>query len=263
MALAQKVSSMVLALRRKVNIKVRQPLSRILIPVLDPVLKEHIEAVKSLILNEVNIKQLEFIEDTTGVITKRIKPNFKTLGPRYGKQMKQISALVAGFSQADIAQLERTDSWTAEIDGVKIEATAADFDITSEDMPGWLVAAEGKLTVAMDITVTEEPEARRNGTGIGKPYPEHPKRERVRSHGQNPDNDRQERSNRRSGRIVRRLYRRANAGGKYFLSRFDNRSRHAKHRVGRFDSQHIGQKSITCGRLFSGVTAKNFCRFVN
>ncbi|WP_419489921.1 isoleucine--tRNA ligase [Alistipes sp.] len=156
MALAQKVSSMVLALRRKVNIKVRQPLSRILIPVLDPVLKEHIEAVKSLILNEVNIKQLEFIEDTTGVITKRIKPNFKTLGPRYGKQMKQISALVAGFSQADIAQLERTDSWTAEIDGVKIEATAADFDITSEDMPGWLVAAEGKLTVAMDITVTEE-----------------------------------------------------------------------------------------------------------
>ena len=130
MALAQKVSSMVLALRRKVNIKVRQPLSRILIPVLDPVLKEHIEAVKSLILNEVNIKQLEFIEDTTGVITKRIKPNFKTLGPRYGKQMKQISALVAGFSQADIAQLERTDSWTAEIDGVKIEATAADFDIT-------------------------------------------------------------------------------------------------------------------------------------
>ena len=156
MALAQKVSSMVLALRRKVNIKVRQPLSRILIPVLDPVLKEHIEAVKSLILNEVNIKQLEFIEDTTGVITKRIKPNFKTLGPRYGKQMKQISALVARFSQADIAQLERTDSWMAEIDGVKIEATAADFDITSEDMPGWLVAAEGKLTVAMDITVTEE-----------------------------------------------------------------------------------------------------------
>lgn len=125
MALAQKVSSMVLALRRKVNIKVRQPLSRILIPVLDPVLKEHIEAVKNLILNEVNIKQLEFIEDTTGVITKRIKPNFKTLGPRYGKQMKQISALVAGFSQADIAQLERSDSWMAEIDGVKIEATAA------------------------------------------------------------------------------------------------------------------------------------------
>lgn len=156
MALAQKVSSMVLALRRKVNIKVRQPLSKILIPVLDPVVKEHIEAVRSLILSEVNIKELEFIEDTTGVITKRIKPNFKTLGPRYGKQMKQISAKVAAFSQADIAQLERTDSWTTEIDGVKIEATAADFDITSEDMPGWLVTTEGKLTVAMDITLTDE-----------------------------------------------------------------------------------------------------------
>ena len=156
MALAQKVSSMVLALRRKVNIKVRQPLSKILIPVLDPVVKEYIEAVRSLILSEVNIKELEFIEDTTGVITKRIKPNFKTLGPRYGKQMKQISAKVAAFSQADIAQLERTDSWTTEIDGVKIEATAADFDITSEDMPGWLVTTEGKLTVAMDITLTDE-----------------------------------------------------------------------------------------------------------
>ena len=156
MALAQKVSSMVLALRRKVNIKVRQPLSKILIPVLDPVVKEHIEAVRSLILSEVNIKELEFIEDTTGVITKRIKPNFKTLGPRYGKQMKQISAKVAAFSQADIAQLERTDSWTTEIDGVKIETTAADFDITSEDMPGWLVTTEGKLTVAMDITLTDE-----------------------------------------------------------------------------------------------------------
>lgn len=156
MALAQKVSSMVLALRRKVNIKVRQPLSKILIPVLDPVVKEHIEAVRSLILSEVNIKELEFIEDTTGVITKRIKPNFKTLGPRYGKQMKQISAKVAAFSQADIAQLERIDSWTTEIDGVKIEATAADFDITSEDMPGWLVTTEGKLTVAMDITLTDE-----------------------------------------------------------------------------------------------------------
>ena len=156
MALAQKVSSMVLALRRKVNIKVRQPLSKILIPVLDPVVKEHIEAVRSLILSEVNIKELEFIEDTTGVITKRIKPNFKTLGPRYGKQMKQISAKVAAFSQADIAQLERTDLWMTEIDGVKIEATAADFDITSEDMPGWLVTTEGKLTVAMDITLTDE-----------------------------------------------------------------------------------------------------------
>ncbi len=156
MEMAQRVSSMVLALRRKVNIKVRQPLSKMVIPVLDPAIKANIEAVRGLILSEVNIKDMEFIEDTTGVITKRIKPNFKTLGPRYGKQMKQIAALVAGFSQADIAEVERTDRWTAEIDGVMIEATAADFDITSEDMPGWLVATEGKLTVAVDITVTEE-----------------------------------------------------------------------------------------------------------
>ncbi|WP_302302771.1 isoleucine--tRNA ligase [Alistipes ihumii] len=156
MSLAQKVSSMVLALRRKVGIKVRQPLARIVVPVLDPALKEHIAAVESLILSEVNVKRLEFIEDTTGVITKRIKPNFKTLGPRYGKQMKRIAASVAAFSQADIARLERTDRWTADVDGVRVEATAADFDITSEDMPGWLVATEGKLTVAMDITVTEE-----------------------------------------------------------------------------------------------------------
>jgi len=146
----------VLALRRKVGIKVRQPLARIVVPVLDPALKEHIAAVESLILSEVNVKRLEFIEDTTGVITKRIKPNFKTLGPRYGKQMKRIAASVAAFSQADIARLERTDRWTADVDGVRVEATAADFDITSEDMPGWLVATEGKLTVAMDITVTEE-----------------------------------------------------------------------------------------------------------
>ncbi len=155
MEMAQRVSSMVLALRRKVNIKVRQPLSKIVIPVLDPAIKANIEAVRGLILSEVNIKSMEFIEDTTGVITKRIKPNFKTLGPRYGKQMKQIAALVAGFSQADIADIERTDHWSAEIEGVRIEATAADFDITSEDMPGWLVATEGKLTVAVDITVTE------------------------------------------------------------------------------------------------------------
>ena len=145
-----------LALRRKVNIKVRQPLSKIVIPVLNPAIKTAIEAVKGLILSEVNVKELEFIEDTTGVITKRIKPNFKTLGPRYGKQMKQIAALVAQLSQSDIAQIERTDSWTAEIDGVKIEATAADFDIVSEDMPGWLVATEGKLTVALDIMVSDE-----------------------------------------------------------------------------------------------------------
>ena len=156
MALAQKVSSMVLALRRKVSIKVRQPLTKILIPVLDPVTAEHIAAVKNLIMGEVNVKQVQLIEDTTGVITKRIKPNFKTLGPRYGKYMKQIAALTAEFSQERIAQIEAAPETVLDLGGERITVTPADFEITSEDMPGWLVASEGKLTVALDITVTDE-----------------------------------------------------------------------------------------------------------
>ncbi len=156
MSLAQRVSSMVLALRRKVSIKVRQPLTKILVPVLDPVMAAQVDAVKGLILSEVNVKEMELIEKTTGLITKRIKPNFKTLGPRYGKQMKQIAALVATFTQEQIAEVESAAETVLDIAGEKITVTAADFDITSEDMPGWLVASEGKLTVALDITVTEE-----------------------------------------------------------------------------------------------------------
>ena len=156
MSLAQRVSSMVLALRRKVSIKVRQPLTKILIPVLDPATAEHILAVKNLIMGEVNVKEVELIEKTTGLITKRIKPNFKTLGPRYGKYMKQIAALVAGFSQERIAEVEAAPETVLDLGGEKIAVTPADFEITSEDMPGWLVASEGKLTVALDITVTEE-----------------------------------------------------------------------------------------------------------
>ena len=156
MQLAQRVSSMVLALRRKVNIKVRQPLTKIMIPVLDSTTARHIEAVKGLIMNEVNVKSIELISDTTGVITKRIKPNFKTLGPKYGKYMKQIAALVATFSQEQIARIETDPETILDIAGEKIVTTAADFDITSEDMPGWLVTSEGRLTVALDITVTEE-----------------------------------------------------------------------------------------------------------
>ncbi len=156
MALAQQISSMVLALRRKVNIKVRQPLTKIIIPLLDPAMRRHIEAVRQLVMNEVNVKEIELIEQTTGLITKRIKPNFKTLGPRYGKQMKQISALVAAFTQEQIAELEQRGGMTLSVDGAELPVTLADFEITSEDMPGWLVATEGKLTVALDITVTEE-----------------------------------------------------------------------------------------------------------
>ncbi len=156
MATAQRLTSMVLALRRKVNIKVRQPLTKILVPVLDPAMKRHIEAVKELVMGEVNIKEIELIEQTAGLITKRIKPNFKTLGPRYGKYMKAIAALAATFSQEQIAQIENTAETTLDMGEEKITVTAADFDITSEDMPGWLVASEGKLTVALDITITDD-----------------------------------------------------------------------------------------------------------
>ena len=155
MAAAQQISSMVLALRRKVNIKVRQPLTKIIIPVLDERMGRQIEKVKGLIMNEVNVKEVELITDTAGIITKRIKPNFKTLGPRYGKQMKQIAALVAGFTQEQIAAIEASDRYTLEVGGEQLEVTRADFEITSEDMPGWLVASEGRLTVALDVTITE------------------------------------------------------------------------------------------------------------
>jgi len=156
MALAQQVSSMVLALRRAKNLKVRQPLTKILIPVLDPAMARRIEAVRNLIMNEVNIKEIQLISETAGLITKQIKPNFKTLGPRYGKFMKRIAALTAGFSQEEIAAIETAAETTLDIDGEKIRVTPADFEITSKDMPGWLVASEGKLTVALDITVTDE-----------------------------------------------------------------------------------------------------------
>ncbi len=156
MSVAQRVSSMVLALRRKVSIKVRQPLTKIIIPLLDVAFKSHIEGVSELIKGEVNIKEIELIENTAGLITKRIKPNFKTLGPKYGKQMKQISVLVATFTQEQIAEVEANNGINVEINGEKLPLVIEDFEITSEDMPGWLVASEGKLTVALDITITPE-----------------------------------------------------------------------------------------------------------
>ncbi|MFI3328730.1 MAG: isoleucine--tRNA ligase [Rikenellaceae bacterium] len=156
MDLGQRLTSMVLALRRKVNIKVRQPLTKILVPVLDPAMKRHIDAVRTIVMGEVNVKEIELIEQTAGIITKRIKPNFKTLGPKYGQYMKAISALAATFSQEKIAEIESAEETILDIDGTKLTVTAADFEITSEDMPGWLVASEGKLTVALDITLTDD-----------------------------------------------------------------------------------------------------------
>lgn len=153
---AQRISSMVLALRRKVSIKVRQPLQRIMIPILDNDMAEKIDAVKNLILTEVNVKELEYISDTTGILIKKVKPNFKTLGPRYGKQMKGITAAIAAFSQHDIATFEHRGSWQLTVEGINVELTPEDMEIMSEDIPGWLVANEGKLTVALDVTLTTE-----------------------------------------------------------------------------------------------------------
>jgi isoleucyl-tRNA synthetase len=156
MDIAQKISSMVLALRRKVNIRVRQPLRKIMIPILDDTLQQQVEDVRRLILNEVNVKEIDFITDTGGILVKKIKPNFKTLGPKYSKLMKGISALIAGFSQQDITDFERTGIYETVIDGQAVVLESEDVEITSEDIPGWLVANEGKLTVALDITVTPE-----------------------------------------------------------------------------------------------------------
>jgi isoleucyl-tRNA synthetase len=156
MDLAQKISSMVLALRRKVNIKVRQPLLKVMIPILDKSVANKIEAVKKLILTEVNVKELEYISDTTGILVKKIKPNFKTLGPKYGKQMKGIGAAVGKFSQQDIATIERQGQYKLNIEGADIGITLEDVEIMSEDIPGLLVATEGKLTVALDVTLTTD-----------------------------------------------------------------------------------------------------------
>ena len=155
MALAQQSTSMVLALRKKVNIKVRQPLAKIIIPVLDSRIQEQLEKVKYLVLNEINVKEIEFITNTEGLITKKIKPNFKTLGKKYGKMMKDIAAAFAQFTQSDISAIEAAGNYSFTLAGTEVVLESADYEITSEDMPGWLVASEGKLTVAMDITITD------------------------------------------------------------------------------------------------------------
>ncbi len=156
MDIAQKISSMVLSLRRKVSLKVRQPLAKIMVPVTDTTFRKKIEAVKDLILSEVNVKEVEYIDDTSGVLVKRIKPDFKKLGPRYGKLMKEISASVAAMNGNDIMAFENSGSHKFVINGQEILLTPGDVEIISEDIPGWQVANEGRLTIALDITVTDE-----------------------------------------------------------------------------------------------------------
>jgi len=156
MQMAQDVTSMVLALRRKVNIKVRQPLQCIMIPVSDEAQRTHIEAVKSLIINEVNVKEINFVDGTAGILVKKVKCDFKKLGPKFGKQMKAVAAAVGELPQEAIAELEKNGRDTLSLTDGEAVIEAADVEIISEDIPGWLVANEGKLTVALEVTVTEE-----------------------------------------------------------------------------------------------------------
>jgi isoleucyl-tRNA synthetase len=156
MQLAQTVSSLVHSLRKKQNLKVRQPLSRVLIPVLNPKTKGQIQAVEDLIRSEVNVKQVEYIDDASGVLVKKIKPNFKKLGQIFGPKMKQVATAVQAMNQQEISQLEREGGFEIALGDDTAILTPEDVEITSEDIPGWLVASEGRLTVALDITVTEE-----------------------------------------------------------------------------------------------------------
>ena len=155
MGMAQKITSMVLALRRKVNIKVRQPLQAIMIPAVDDEQKNHIEAVKDLIKNEVNVKELRFVEGS-GVLVKKVKCNFRTMGMKFEKLMKGIAAAMGNLSQEEISQLQTTGSYELEVEGQKAVVEATDVEIISEDIPGWLVSNEGNLTVALDVELTDE-----------------------------------------------------------------------------------------------------------
>ena len=162
MQLAQAASSLVLSLRKKINIKVRQPLQKVLIPVLDPAMQAQLKLVEGLIKSEVNVKEISYLTDTDGFIHKKIKPNFIALGKKLGARMKAVSAALAKFSQADISRLEKDGSYTLELDGSPVTLLVAEVDITSEDVPGWLVASRGPVTVALDVTVTPELEKEGN-----------------------------------------------------------------------------------------------------
>lgn len=156
MHFAQNVSSLIHSLRKKEKIKVRQPLHKILIPILKPEVRTSIEAVEELILSEINVKEVEYVDDASGILVKKIKPNFRTLGKQHGPKMKQISGIINGFGKDEIATIEREGSFPIEVDGEHISLTLEDVEITSEDIPGWLVASENGLTVALDITLTDE-----------------------------------------------------------------------------------------------------------
>jgi len=153
---AQKITSLVFSLRKKEKIRVRQPLQKILLPVLDERFQRQVEAVAELIKSEVNVKDIEFIDDASGIIKKKVKPNFKTLGKRLGKDMKFAAKAIHGMGQNDIAELERTGVYVLEVEDRRYELGLEDFEVITEDIPGWLVANDGALTVALDVTITDD-----------------------------------------------------------------------------------------------------------
>jgi isoleucyl-tRNA synthetase len=156
MQMAQDVTSLILSLRKKVNIKVRQPLQKVLVPVLNPTMKKQLEKVEDLVKNEVNVKDIQYLTDTEGFIKKRIKPNFVALGKRLGAKMKAVSNALNQFTQEEIANLEKEGSYSLRINDEDLILQLPDVEIISEDVPGWMVANKGSLTVALDVTVTPE-----------------------------------------------------------------------------------------------------------
>ena len=156
MQLAQDVSSLVLSIRKKVNCKVRQPLQKILIPVLHPAMQARIEKVAELIKAEVNVKEIQYLTADNSFIQKKIKPNFEALGRKLGAKMKGLAAKLATFTQEDILKLEKQSGLTVQVEGEEITLLLSDVEITSEDIPGWMVANKGTLTVALDVTITPE-----------------------------------------------------------------------------------------------------------
>jgi isoleucyl-tRNA synthetase len=155
MELAQNISSMVLSLRKRTNIRVRQPLNKIMIPLLNNNFRNNIENIKNLILSEVNVKELEFMEDDS-ILVKKVKPNFKTLGPKYGKLMKPITAQLTSLTAEQIVQFERDGAYRLNIESTEVEIGIEDVEILTDDIPGWLISSSGNLTVALDITLTDE-----------------------------------------------------------------------------------------------------------
>jgi isoleucyl-tRNA synthetase len=156
MELAQLISSMVLSLRKRSNLRVRQPLNKVMVPVLDKHFEKQLKSVEDLILSEVNVKEMEYLTGSAGILVKKIKPNFKALGPKYGKLMKQVTAAILAFSQEDISRIEQEGSCSINVEGQPVELALEDVEIITEDIPGWLIASEGNITVALDVTVTEE-----------------------------------------------------------------------------------------------------------